>query len=122
MSVTAAHAAGEGASCADSPGAKPSQQTTDAWAKIAKALELHEALQASTQGDVRIVALAEKLEAFQDQNGEVLESCREFIDSKVQQARQELTLKEQSELATAMAEAQSHLTALVGKAGGKTDG
>ena len=51
-----------------------------------------------------------------------MESFRDFIDSKVQQARQELTLKEKSELAMAMAEAESHLTALVGKAGGKTDG
>jgi hypothetical protein len=124
--VMAADAAGEGDSRADSPGTdahtRPSQETTVAWTKTAKGWELHEALNAHTEGDTRIAALAEKLEAFQDQDGEALESMRGFLEPRVRQARQELTSKEKGEWAKVMAQAQGLLTALASKAGGKPDG
>lgn len=120
--VAAADAAGEGDSCADSPGTRPSQEKTVVWTKTAKGLELHEALNAQTQGDIRIAALAQKIEAFQDQSGEALESLRGFLEPRIQQARQELTSKEEGDLANLIAEAQGNLTVLASKAGGKPDG
>ena len=116
---------GEGSSSADSPGTKSSSADspgTNTWTKTAKSFEIHEALDSQTKGDVRITMLAEKLESLQDQSGEVLEPFRELLEPRIQEARQELTLKEHSELARIMAEAQGHLTALTSKAGGKPDG
>ena len=51
-----------------------------------------------------------------------MEAFREFLEPRVEEARQELTLKEQGELAIIMEEATGHLTALASKAGGKPDG
>ena len=120
--TTAAETEGGDSSCADSPGAKPSREATDAWTKTAKGLELHEALNEQSKGDVRIATLAQKLESYKYQSGEALEAFRELLEPRVEEARQELTLKEQRELASLMEEATGHLAALASKAGGKPDG
>ena len=51
-----------------------------------------------------------------------MEAFREFLEPRVEEARQELTLKEQGELATMIEEATGHLAALASKAGGKPGG
>ena len=103
-------------------GTSPSQETTDTWTKTAKGLELHEALQANTEGDIRITALAEKMESLRDQSGEVLESFRDFLGARVQEAREEIVSKEKGEWDRIVADAQGHLAALASKAGGKLEG
>ena len=90
----ATDAEGGGSSRANPPGARPSREATDAWVKTAKGFELHEALGEETKGDVRIAALAEKLESYQDQSGEALEAFREFLEPRIAEARQELSSKD----------------------------
>jgi hypothetical protein len=118
----ATDAEGGGSSRANPPGARPSREATDAWVKTAKGFELHEALGEETKGDVRIAALAEKLESYQDQSGEALEAFREFLEPRIAEARQQLSSKEQREWVSMMEEATQNLAALASLAGGKPDG
>ncbi len=115
---SSADSLGAESSSVNSPGARPSQETTDNWTKTAKGLELQEALAASTRGDSRITALAEKLESLHQQSGEVLESFRDHLQTRVKEARREITAQEKSEWDSIMADAQSYLTELADKAGG----